>query len=138
MNTQEHLKNYLRSIFDYYNLKYKLNVTLQFEFTNVLTEFIGQTAFIMNKQTKESIIILDFEELNNKQTLKNLYKRIPFKTKLEFYIKALLHEIKHAIEYKTGLIPYERKIGLYFLEHDKRPSEIRADYFANTEIKKWL
>jgi len=65
---------------------------------------------------------------------------------LKQYIGALLHELKHAIDYNTDKGAFEKElekcnIALYEDSkeyHNIQPFEIRANEFARQELEKWL
>jgi len=125
------LKQYLQSIFDYYNLKYKLNYKLIFEPCFYKGSNRHTCCYYLTKT-----IHIDFSQLQNKHNMYAIIKRLQSKTKLSYYLGVLLHEIKHAIDYNTTI--WECEHGLDTIDHANRPNEKRADNWAIDEAKKWV
>jgi hypothetical protein len=136
MNKQitDKIKQYLNNVFAYYNRKYNLNTELIFcneEATYARNEW-KQKKLISSKiyYSIDYILSCFFDN--------GLSGRLSYKTEQELLVQVLLHEIKHIMEAKSGLLYYELYIlNAKKLKHDDRPLEKRADFFANSEIKNW-
>ena len=136
-NTESKLKNHLRNIFDYYRLRYKLDCNLIFKGFNGMDYTCLDSMRYPNGE-KESHIYYSFNQLNKSNNLK---ARLRFKNKLQYYTMVLLHEIKHALDFKSGVLSWEndeiRRLGINKeINHASFSYEKRADYFANQEIIK--
>ncbi len=118
----------LYKIFEHYKKKYKLNTRLEIEPKGLLCNYKPNIDFIY----------LGCEAIGEG----NLAERLHLKTKKQFCISALLHEIKHAID-KDILENEIKSIDIIALQynseyHDTLPFEIRADNFARQELKNWI
>lgn len=127
-------KIYLQGIFDYYSIKYKLNADL-----DIIT--YGRSGYSF----KSSVITLaiDYYKFNKGTFIQraNLLKNSVY----EVVVASLLHELKHVIDKKSGLLDYEidniidcHKYQHELGYHDSCPFEKRADYFAVSELSKWV
>ena len=125
MNTKK-----LEKIFEHYKKKYRLNTRIEFDIDGQLCNYRADIDFIY----------YGYKALE-KSTLS---KRVNIKGIKYLYILALLHEIKHAIDKKEGILQNELKsfdVVQYWEKsdyHDTRAWELRADNFARQEFEKWV
>lgn len=125
------LVNYIKNIFEYYKLKYKLkDVQLEIlEYGNTCFRFSTNSIYInYNYDYKNSTFPHRIKEYN-------AYNLI---------IASFLHEFKHAIDAQSGLLEYEmthldfdRSAYSNQKYHDSVPFEKRADNFAINELSTW-
>ena len=136
MKTKDKIREKLYEIAKHYKRKYGLST-----FIDVVNYGDG-TYF----NYKTNSIFLSFECIQTLIDEFNLNKRTHTKNLEKNLIFALLHELKHAIDFRNdskGYINENASInrGLYKTDQDYRdnlPLEIRADNFAREEIKKWI
>lgn len=126
------LVDYIKNIFEYYKIKYKLK-SLQLE----ILEY-GNTCYRFSTDTIYINYNYDFLKESTFPTRINEYN------KYNLIIASLLHELRHAIEAKSGLLQYEmthldfdRSAYSSQKYHDSVPFEKRADYFASIELNAW-
>lgn len=133
----------LKTIFNYYKKKYKLNTTLTFSeiggcsfntnFNNIHYNLYFHSILNATKLTEKIIICLSGS---------NEFKT----TKKGALIWELLHEIKHAMDYTYCNKKWDKEINkinfeIYYCNanyHNKLPFEKRANKFAKQELKKWI
>lgn len=124
----------LENIFNHYKKQYNLNTEL-----DILREGLNCYYSI---GTNYIFFGVDYVV----KAKKDLEKRSKRKDEIDNILFALLHEIKHSIEYNTDREKFEKEfsivnIGLYNsndIYHHSRPFEKRADNFARRELKRWL
>ncbi len=123
------MKNYykkLYKIFNYYNKKYNLKTSLE-----VVNDF---TVTAFHVSSIKTYILISLEYIKNHSTA---YLRFKTKNIKKLLLYALLHEIKHCIDYNNNsdkyLLEYHNQSHI---DHDKRPLEILCDNFAINEYKK--
>jgi len=128
---------FLEKIAEYYNEKYNLNTFIDICHKGISTYYSIKGNYIYFSQ----------------EYVKNLYNRQDFKKRIinlkeinQAYIFCILHEIYHAIDYKFNSNRYKQDLkNLNLLEyntnriyHNSLNFEIKADKFANKELKKWI
>ena len=127
---------YLEKIAEHYKKEYYLNT-----FIDICNE--GLNTYY---KTKADYIYLSLEYIRFLYDTDDLFKRANIKNLKEAYIFGILHELKHAIDYKNNTDRAEQELknldlSLYNSDrqyHHKQPAEIRADEFARQELGKWL
>ena len=123
----------LQKIFNYYAKKYKLKTDIDIDIDGQACYYKGDNDYIFLGCEKIKRLLPEAKKRCGKNNLKT------------FTIFALLHEIKHAIDYTYNqeLMKSECKSlnhGKYFDDreyHHKQKYEIRADNFARKELTKW-
>ncbi|KKM82823.1 hypothetical protein LCGC14_1315750 [marine sediment metagenome] len=128
--------NYLREIFTHYQFNYGLSTQLKIEYSGQYFHSIDNIISITTADRHFHITKIYLEKFN---------RNIPI-NKEEYLIGALLHEIKHAIEWQDDpeKLDLERSMvdnKLYFSNinyHNSIPLEKRAINFANEEKCRWI
>jgi hypothetical protein len=127
------IKDKLEAIFAYYNLKYKLNCRLGiYSWCSTCYDITANKIYISLTVDKSSTYFKRIGYLKNKYS--------------NALVLILLHEIKHAIEAKKGLLQSETRLKDFDYHlykaianyHDNAPFEKRADYFAVKEIYNFI
>jgi hypothetical protein len=120
----------LRELFEHYKQKYNLNTKLSF-YCNY------GSCYSVNLDK----INIDYDYIQSVYNKNNTKLRHSYKSFIELAGCVLLHEIKHAIDYKltpTQFIDEVNYIEQYpNLNKLDYPLEQRADEFANIEIEQW-
>lgn len=129
------LSKILIIIFEIYKKKYKLNTHLK-----IMKKYNRGTGYLVENNT----IYIDCKQNKSCYKSKQYKDRISYSNFASYLIFILLHEIKHAIDYKNNphkfLNQHETdEINMLFLDvpYHQLPLEKRADKFAKKEIKKY-
>jgi hypothetical protein len=120
----------LNEIFKHYKKDYNLNTELTF--------YLSYSSCYSPALDR---INIDYHYISDIYDDKNNKKRHNYNSFLELASIVLLHEIKHAIDYKADPIQFDKEVD-YLIENPSLtkldyPLERRADEFANREIEKW-
>lgn len=117
----------LNEIFKHYKKEYNLNTELTFYLS-----YGSCYSPLLNK------INIDYDYLIYIDKRKKTLKRHHYNSFLELSVIVLLHEIKHAIDYKKDPVHFNKAVN-DMLIYPKRFGllEKNADKFANIEILKW-
>ena len=113
----------------YYKNKYKLKTKI-----DILNDYTV-TAY---KPYIDSIC-LSKEYIKQRLKDKAFYARVKTKDIKKACLWALLHELRHAIDFYKGKDSFiDKVVSEQGLEHNSRSQELEADKFARQELKKWL
>jgi len=127
---------YLNKIAEYYKKEYNLDTFIDICCQGLATYY----------KAKQDYIYFSLEFVKHLYDSGDLKQRANIKNLEQGYIFTILHELKHAIDYKNKPDRYELELKnvdtlQYYSDrqyHHSQPAEIRADEFARQELEKWL